>query len=91
MKPTQDPVPPVPLQSPPRRSRLANSPLDGRGFDVACIRCGQAECVAISAHDVSCFHCAECDESFNDVDVRECLDGWSRLLEWLGTSPVNHN
>jgi hypothetical protein len=61
-----------------------------RGFpDLPCILCGDAGGnVVVSLDDVSQFHCKECGGDFDADSVRETIDQWQRVLNWLAAAPA---
>ena len=64
-----------------------------RGFPgLTCFKCGETDCISLAGlSDLSAddaFTCRECNTDFSAADVREMLDGWSRLLAWIDAAPT---
>ncbi len=58
-----------------------------KGFDCHCIKCGAAA-VALDLDDLDSIRCRECDEEFYLDDVRQFLDGWRAVIEWIDAAPA---
>ena len=59
-----------------------------KGFDVACIRCGETGCIRLDLSDVEQFACGSCDSEFTADDIREHVKAWAKVLAWIDTAPV---
>lgn len=61
-----------------------------KGFNVPCIKCGDAGFISISLNDIegkSAIVCGSCDESFGIDDVMKILEQWKVAIEWIKTAP----
>lgn len=55
-----------------------------RGFNVTCIRCGNADAtVTLNLDDCDTFRCTECEEEWSVEDVREHVIFWARVIKWV--------
>jgi hypothetical protein len=60
-----------------------------RGFSgAACLRCGEEGGVFVELDLVTTFHCSGCEGHWTGEEVREALEAWARVLEWVATAPV---
>jgi transcription elongation factor Elf1 len=64
-----------------------------RGFGpLPCPRCGDNEvCISIDLDNFDeeqSLCCAQCEAKFGLGEVRQLIQKWSRVLEWLDTAPV---
>lgn len=49
---------------------------------VPCIKCGAEDGVRVNICDMT-FACRECDEEYRSDDVRELIEKWTKVLEWV--------
>lgn len=54
-----------------------------------CPRCGQDDSVWLHLERVDEFECGQCDERFNETELRDIIERWTPVLAWLETAPAN--
>jgi hypothetical protein len=59
-----------------------------RGFDLACIKCGEECCLSLDLNDLETVRCPECDNEYTLEEVRKVIGQWARLLAWVDLAPA---
>lgn len=59
-----------------------------RGVTLPCPRCGEREAaILLNLADVETCTCGECEEGFDLGEVREFIERWGKVLNWIDAFP----
>ena len=58
------------------------------GIQLPCPLCGEAKAnINLYLWDTRTFFCGECETEFEADHVRELIDKWTKVLNWVDTMP----
>ena len=69
----------------------AVTPTCFRGFDVPCLKCGEAGNLTIHLDCLDCgeaIRCGSCDAEYGLVDVETAVRVWSQVIAWISHAPI---
>lgn len=66
-----------------------------RGFNCACIKCGEKGGIRLYLDDVTGadteFSCLHCEAEYSLAEVKETVSQWQKAIEWLESAPVSED